>query len=548
MKGYVTILVIFAAILAALLLLSFSFQQTLQMEAAEQFNRQQLLLARAEMANIQTYLAGLQEELLHITHSASLFRVYREVDFAVLTEVLFKNTGTVRKRIQFFDRSGALLYTRGTLAVKGDPPTGLPALAKRLCPDNVLIRQDPLHYTLIAPACRSDAGIGAVSLMIDIRDLAETFLGPVKSGSRGYAWMMDGTGNLLYHPSQAGMVGRNLYRADASCFGCHRSFDTEKRIIEGQADASGRYVAPTGEDKILAYASAPVGDARWIVAVSSPYSEVTMAVRRSMKAYMWIVILIFLAASGVAAALITINRKREQAEERERHEHALEMMHAEKLASLDRLTSGITSEIGNPLTSVFSFLQILTDREEDEFKRETLDTISLHMNRIQDILTQISRFSRMPQLELRPWKMNSIIENTLSLIQYDRRVQEITVVRDLAPGTPEIVTDGVQLSQALVNLVLNAADAMPSGGTLTIRSRTDANTVVIELQDTGAGISKEELGRIFDPFYTTKAQGTGMGLVVSRDIVEKLGGRLSVASEQGTGTTISITLPLAQSA
>jgi signal transduction histidine kinase len=356
--------------------------------------------------------------------------------------------------------------------------------------------------------------------------------------------MMDDKGNLLYHPAQPDMVGRNLYKADSSCFGCHKTFDVEKKIVEGKGETVGRHVAPTGEDKILAFATASAGDARWIVAVSAPYSEVTLSIKRSTRLYTWIIILIFLTTSGVAAVMIAINRKREQAEERARHEKSLEMMHFEKLAFLERLTSGITSEIGNPLTSVFSFVQVLMDMEEDEFKKETLETIFFHMNRISDILKQLSGFSKMSHLELKPWKVNSIIENTLSLIQYDTRVQGITIVRELSPDVPAITTDGSQLAHVIVNIVLNAADAMPNGGTLTIRSRTKENAVVVDFHDTGIGIEREKVGRIFDPFYTTKAHGTGLGLAVSYNIIKKLSGDLSVESEPNKGTKFTISLPL----
>jgi signal transduction histidine kinase len=242
--------------------------------------------------------------------------------------------------------------------------------------------------------------------------------------------------------------------------------------------------------------------------------------------------------------LIVLNRKREQAEERAKHEKELEMMHAEKLASLERLTSGITSEIGSPLTSVSSFVQVLTDMEEDEFKKETLETISFHMNRIEDILKQLSGFSKMPPLELKPCKVNGLIEDSLSLIQYDKRVQDITIMRDLWPDMPAITTDGNQLSQVIVNIVLNAADAMPNGGTLTIRSRLKDDRVVIDFVDTGAGIAKENLGKIFDPFYTTKEQGTGLGLAVSYSIIKKLNGSLTVESGPDKGSRFVITLPL----
>jgi signal transduction histidine kinase len=416
--------------------------------------------------------------------------------------------------------------------------------ATRLCPGDVLMEQDTKMISIVAPVCRYDSLIGAAVLTLDIQDIARTFLGPIRSGSRGYAWMMDEKGNLLYHPAQPDMVGRNLYKTDSSCFKCHKTFDAEKKIIEGRGDYYGRYVAPTGEDKVLAFSTVPAGDARWIVAVSAPYSEVTMSIKRSMRFYAWIIILIFLTTSGVAATLIVLNRKREQAEERAKREKELEMMHSEKLASLERLTSGITSEIGNPLTSVFSFVQVLTDMEEDEFKKETLETIFFHMNRIKDILKQLSGFSKMPPLELKPCKVNSLIEDSLSLIQYDKRVQDITIMRDLWPEMPAITTDGNQLSQVIVNIVLNAADAMPNGGTLTIRSRVKNNSIVIGFEDTGVGIDKEDLKRIFDPFYATKRHGTGLGLAVSYNIIKKLNGSLTADSDLNKGSRFVITLPV----
>ena len=220
------------------------------------------------------------------------------------------------------------------------------------------------------------------------------------------------------------------------------------------------------------------------------------------------------------------------------------MMHSEKLASLGRLTAGIAHEIGNPLTSVFSFVQILKDMEQDGFKKESLETIYFHINRIAEILKQLSGFSKTPPVELRPWKVNSLIEASLSLIQYDKRAKDVTIVRDLGTDIPEITTDGNQLSQVIVNLVLNAVDAMPQGGTLTIGSRVKNGSIIIGFADTGVGIPKENLGRIFDPFYTTKEKGTGLGLAVSYSIVKKLNGSLTVESEPGKGTKFVITLPI----
>jgi signal transduction histidine kinase len=486
--------------------------------------------------------------------------------------------------------------------------------------------------------------------------------------------MMDGKGDLLYHPTQPGMVGKNLYKTDASCFKCHRTFEVEKKIIEGKGDAYGRYVAPSGEDKVLAFSTATIGTSKWIVAVSAPYSEVTRTIQRSMRFYSWLIISIFITTSIVSVVLIFFYRKRTKTEELERHQKELEkyaedlerkvlkrteelstekeklntivsaigsgiilidntgriqwtnrtmqemageditgkyceeicadctilgsysaddmqteilvnlfgrsdkyfqvttapikgadggvhgyirlvqditemkrmeeqMMHSEKLASLGRLTAGIAHEIGNPLTSVFSFVQILKDMEQDGFKKESLETIYFHINRIAEILKQLSGFSKTPPVELKPWKVNSLIEASLSLIQYDKRAKDVTIVRDLGSDIPEIITDGNQVSQVIVNLVLNAVDAMPQGGTLTIGSRVKNGSIIIDFADTGMGIPKENLSRIFDPFYTTKEKGTGLGLAVSYSIIKKLSGSLTVESEPGKGSKFVITLP-----
>lgn len=549
MKRYIVIAGVLAGIVLSLMTLSVFFQRTLQMEMAEQFNKQQLLLANAKASGIQDYLHGVRDEMLHIAQSVSLFQVRKDADFKFITSGVFKDNALVKKRIEFLDRRGEVLFTRGNVHAEGPDEKNIIKRAAGLCPGDVLIQQDTKTLSLVAPACRLDSFTGAVMITMDIQDIAKTFLSSIRTASRENAWMMDEKGNLLYHPTQPNMVGRNLHKTDSSCFECHKTFDVEKKIIEGRGDYCsgdyyGRYVAPTGENKILAYSSAMAGDTRWIVAVSAPYSEVTRSIRRSMNFYTWIIVLIAMTTSGVSAWLIVLNQKRKRAEEWARHEKELEMMHSEKLASLERLTSGITSEIGNPLTSVFSFIDVLMDMEEDEFKKETLETIFFHMSRISDILKQLSGYSKMTPLELKACKVNNLIEDSLSLIQYDKRVQDITVVRDLRSDLPAITTDGNQLSQVIVNIVLNAADAMPNGGTLTIRSRVQNGGIAIDFEDTGVGIDRESLGRIFDPFYTTKEKGTGLGLAVSYSIIKNLNGNLTVESELNKGSRFMITLPL----
>jgi len=220
-----------------------------------------------------------------------------------------------------------------------------------------------------------------------------------------------------------------------------------------------------------------------------------------------------------------------------------QIIHSEKLASLGRLSAGIAHEIGNPLTSIFSFVQILREIEEDAFKKESLETIYFHINRISEILKQLSGFTRMPIGEEKECKINEIIEASINLIQYDKKAKNISIIKELSPFLPVITVDGNQLSQVFVNLTLNAIDAMPDGGILTVRSMIKEDSIVVQFEDTGTGIPKEDLTRIFDPFYTTKEKGTGLGLAVSYNIIKKMNGSLAVESEVGRGSVFTITLP-----
>jgi signal transduction histidine kinase len=131
----------------------------------------------------------------------------------------------------------------------------------------------------------------------------------------------------------------------------------------------------------------------------------------------------------------------------------------------------------------------------------------------------------------------------LSLIQYDKRVQDITIMKDLSTVIPEITTDSNQLRQVFVNIILNAADAMPHGGTLTIKSTFENGCVVITFEDTGVGIEKDKLETIFDPLSASREKGTGLGLAVSNSIIRKLNGRITAESELKKGSKFTITLP-----
>lgn len=567
MRGYLLIIATLVIVISVLITIGVFFQGSLQMEMAEQFSKQQLLLSKSIADHIGAHFSFIKEGVLHVSEVLSKRDIKNRDALDDLIKNVLEKKKTLKADFAIIGVKGDVIFSEeDAQALKPDIPEILDR-AKRIAPESISAVETLSKVYIISPLYTQNNFRGVVFLSTRIEEIAGYFVSNIKLGSKGYAWMMSKTGTLLYHPTQPGMIGGNIYKTDAACFKCHLNFDLEKKIIEGETINYGRYIAPTGEDKIIAFSTANIDSMTWIVAVSAPYSEVTYAIKRSMRLYSYLIISIFAATAVVSTLLIVFNRKRIKAEETAKRKEELEkyaallekkvnertaeltsekekVAHSEKLASLGRLSAGIAHEIGNPLTSIFSFVQILKESEEDEFKKESLNTIYFHVNRISGILKQLSGFTKMPTGEMKECIVNEIIENSVNIIHFDKKAKEISFIEDLSPlCNTACVCEDKQLSQVFVNLALNAIDAMPDGGTLTVRSILRDGDIVIQFEDTGIGITKEELPKLFDPFYTTKEKGTGLGLAVSYNIIKKMNGTITVESEIGKGSIFTIKIP-----
>jgi PAS domain S-box-containing protein len=583
--------------------------------------------------------------------------------------------------------------------------------------------QDSKQFIVASPIYQRHEGSitsefkGIVLAVLSMDGLTKKYLEPIKSGIGGYAWMMDSTGTLLYHPTQPQMVGKNLYvtddvcGSDQTCFRCHRSFDTEKKMIDSKSETFGYYEAPGGENKLAAFYKFPMSRKSWIVVVSAPYSDVIALMQKSRQFYSLLILSIFITTLVASGATIITYKKNIKAEEKAKHfenqrrlereieiskdfleniientktnlmvidkdltvrtvntaqartlgrpkkeiigrplfslfpdnlppyegipieaifqkaltgrsfeirdyritgiqeiplylamnispllidgrtpgilitsndvtkrvelEEALkqyteeledkvdkgtatarvleqQVLHSEKLASLGRLAAGVAHEIGNPLTSISTFAQLLREMTTDEFTQNSLDIINNHIQRITEIVRRMSTFSRADSLNIKNIQINDVVNSTLDLMRLDKRMKstiEIGVALD--PDLPKTMIDEGQMSQVFINIILNALDAMSDGGKLTVTTRhgkddQERDAIMIGFADTGIGIGKNELEKIFDPFYTTKevGKGTGLGLSVSYNIVKRFKGDIKVESEPGKGTVFTIILPV----
>lgn len=221
---------------------------------------------------------------------------------------------------------------------------------------------------------------------------------------------------------------------------------------------------------------------------------------------------------------------------------------SEKLASIGRLAAGIAHEINNPLTGVLTFAHLLRQNENfSEQDHQDLDVIIQETTRVREIVRGLLDFARESPSSRVSLNLNETIEQTLKLVRSQKEFREVTIHQQLDGNLPLVNADKNQLQQVLLNLCLNACEAMTDGGELTISTspREDGN-VVIQVRDTGHGIAKENLEKIFDPFFTTKpvGKGTGLGLSVSYGIVQSHGGDIEVESEIGQGTTFTLSLPV----
>ena len=226
-----------------------------------------------------------------------------------------------------------------------------------------------------------------------------------------------------------------------------------------------------------------------------------------------------------------------------------QLIQAEKLTSLGQMAASIAHEINNPLAGVLVYTRLLSKKltEDTARKEESLDYLAKmesEVSRCSRIIRNLLDFARQTQPTLRLVDINQVIEQVLAMVGHQAQLQNVEVVKEFSPSLPKVMADFDQIQQIFTNLTLNAIQAMPDGGRLTIRSSAVDSEVRIDVQDTGCGISKENMGKLFTPFFTTKAKGkgVGLGLAVVHGIIERHKGRIKVQSEVGKGTTFSVYL------
>jgi len=226
--------------------------------------------------------------------------------------------------------------------------------------------------------------------------------------------------------------------------------------------------------------------------------------------------------------------------------HEQELSRAAQFATVGELAAGIAHEIKNPVAGITSGVDLLAHRAEgDPGAEDTLAQMKVHLGQIETSVNDLLSYARPRNPDIVRTDPAQIVDESLSLLAAQAQASGVKVRRVVDSGVPSVTVDPTQITHAVLNLSLNAIQAMPDGGELTIHVGNDRENVRIEVIDTGTGIPEDLLQQIFRPFFTTKHRGSGLGLAITRGIVERHGGRLEAESKTGIGSKFVLVLPIA---
>jgi PAS domain S-box-containing protein len=320
------------------------------------------------------------------------------------------------------------------------------------------------------------------------------------------------------------------------------------------------YAADIGEPDVLPFAAShfsdPAARAGFIRRLTSEgvVTDYLLRLRRVDGSAVWVEVTARAepaTADGVfhVEALIRNVSERKKLDDQARDLYQ-QLLQAEKMAALGQTISGVAHELNNPLATILSWAERLAERSLDDGSRRGVEVILAESERAARIVRNLLTFARKRQSTRAMIDVNHVVRETLALRAYEQRLTNIDVITALAAGLPQVFADAHQIQQVLLNLVINAEQAMVSAnvrGSLVVRTWHDAerDAVVLEVTDDGPGISADMRGKIFDPFFTTKevGQGTGLGLTVAYAIVQEHGGRIRV-EERSQGASFIVDLPV----
>ena len=590
----VVVLIIAGALVLSIIFYSLFHKLNLKVETIleDQFNQQQLMLARKIADNVEAYFDYLENMMTalsfelseHVPPGSPGFNDYMEARYQELQRM-----GILE--VRWYDGVGALkqVWNQSHRVSSAIPATGLkettlewiknPKNRGRLFLGQATKTQAPpltgrLVMPLVMPVYRAKQTTrpeGAIELFIDPLFICGRAIQDVRSGQTGYAWIINQNGVFLSH-HETDFIGHDAIQiriARNPKITYQGIKELHERIFRGE-EGTGTYISGWHRQKIgemkklygfttIRFDKGLVRDVTdveepvqnlWGVAVAAPVAEVSGQVWEVLYQELALAALFFLVvviSSGVLIGVaLTFNKRLSREVEsktkelKESHEH---LMRSERFAAVGEAAAYVSHEIKNPLIVIGGLAQQVSRRLEQPELQEKLGIIQGEVRRLENFLGDLRDFLRPALPAKENIDLNLVIHEVHALMDTEAQKRNITIRENLDPQLPNLEADPGQMKQVLLNLIKNSLEAMDSGGEITLNSGLEGQHIWFSVQDTGSGMPAEVLEKVFNPFFTTKEKGTGLGLAVTHKIIVDHHGTVGVESEPDKGTTIMVRLP-----
>jgi len=571
-------------------------QQDLSAVANSQFNRQQFILAEKIAHDISLHYQFLQTNLLELAQIWRRQAPRREdhaIPFGDFHELL-RQSCVLAIGVVLPGGSPKLLTQEGFL----DPPYGLDVEALSDWARHAPFESNMLTTRCVKPSVGPFAGRtvntlvtrlrpeqvgiqepGTLFFVVDAQAVARRYAHDVRSGQTGYAWVLDSQGDFLDHHVEE-FIGQSAFQA-RSALNADIDFSRVNSIMRDRMMAgeqgedwyySGWHRASRGfVKKLVAYHPAPLGRDRqdpvfWSVAVVAPVAEAeeiissVLAREMLMAGAFQVVVFCGLAVTVYFALRWSSTLKSEVDIRTAELIEARDTLHAnlkklidtqerlirsERFAAIGEAAAHISHEIKNPLMIIGGFArQVRRVLDPGSKEAHKLEMVEEETQRLESMLNEVRDFTRPAAPKLEFFDINATVRDTVALVEAELTARKVVVRMNLAEALPPAPHDPAQIRQVLINLIKNAAEAMESGGAVTLTSQADETSAEVTVEDTGPGLAPEQLKMVFNPFFTTKEHGTGLGLAVCFRIMSDHHGDIRVESSPGKGCRFTLTLPL----